>query len=38
MRHKFFIKKNGKSNMSRIEVVNLGGHKYSYRNLEMGEH
>ncbi len=34
----FSLKKNGKSNMSRIEVVNLGGHKYSYRNLEMGEH
>ena len=34
----FSLKKSGKSNVSRIGVVKLRGHKYSYRNLEMGEH
>jgi hypothetical protein len=34
----FLLKKNGKSNVSCVEVVNPGGYKYSSRNLEMGEH
>ncbi len=33
----FLLKKSGKSKMSLIEVVNLRGYTYSYRNLEMGE-
>ena len=34
----FLLKKSGKLNVSRIEVANLRGYTYSYRNLEMGEH
>lgn len=34
----FLLKKSGKSDVSRIEVVNLRGYKYSYTHLEMGEH
>jgi hypothetical protein len=36
----FLFKKSekSKSNVSRIEAVNLGGYTYSYRNLEMDEH
>ncbi len=32
------LKKSGKSYVSRIEVVNFRGYKYSYIHLEMGEH
>ncbi len=32
------LKKSGKSYVSRIEVVNFRGYKYSYIYLEMGEH
>ncbi len=34
----FLLKKSGKSNVSRVEAVNLEGCTHSYRNLEMGEH
>ena len=34
----FLLKKSGKSDVSRIGVVNLRGYKYSYIHLEMGEH
>ena len=34
----FLLKKSGKSDVSRVEVVNLGGYQYSYIHLEMGEH
>ena len=34
----FLLKKSGKSDVSRSEVVNLRGYKYSYIHLEMGEH
>ena len=32
------LKKSGKSYVSRNEVVNFRGYKYSYIHLEMGEH
>ncbi len=34
----FLLRKSEKSNVSRIEVINFRGYKYSNRNLEMGEH
>ncbi len=34
----FLLKKNRKSDVSRIEVVNLRGYKYSYIQFEIGEH